>query len=83
MCRQLNLSADLMLLEKAWEAEMGSLRTQARLAALDRTCLVIETISSTALQEISLRRKELIRRLNKHFAQPFIDQITVRMAAYG
>ena|SRR5579872_3184231 len=84
VCRQLGLSKDLALLDRAWESEMGSWGTGvAWISALDKGSLVIEVKSSPALQEITLRRKELIRRLNKHFAEPFIHYLTVKMAQHG
>lgn len=81
--RQLNLSAELGLIDKAWNAEIGALGGAVRIAAIDRRQLVIEALTSAALQEVSLRRRELVRRMNKHFLKPLIDGITVRMASHG
>ena len=75
-----DLSAELSL---AWEAEMGGWSRLARVVALDRFSLVVEVDSSPALQELSLRRQELVRRLNRHFEAPFIKHITVRMSQNG
>jgi len=83
VCRKLGLSQNLALLEQAWQSEMGNWGTMAWITALDKGALVIEVKSSPALQEITLRRKELIRRLNKHFPEPFIHYLTVKMAQYG
>ncbi len=80
LTRKLMLSIDLSVLERAWESEIGSLGGVARLVAVDRNVLVIEASSSAAMQEVVLRRRELIRRMNRHFPQPFIQQMTVRMA---
>ena len=77
--RQLKLSTELSVLERAWDAEIGALGGLARLAALDRNTLIVEVASSAALQEITLRKRELMRRLNKHFLQPWIEYMTVRM----
>jgi len=71
---------DLSVLERAWTIEIGAMGGAARVAALDRSTLVVETLSSAAMQEILLRRRELIRRINKHFQSPLIEQMTVRMA---
>lgn len=83
VCRQLGLSQDLALLEQAWESEMGSWGAMAWISALDKGSLVIEVKSSPALQELTLRRKEMIRRLNKHFPEPLIHHLTIRMAQHG
>ena len=81
--QQLGLTEHLALLDRAWEAEVGRLAAQARIVALDRSALVVEVDSSPAMQEVSLRRRELIRRLNKYFPETFVKQITVRMAQRG
>jgi len=77
--RQLKLSTELSVLERAWDAEIGPLGGMVRLVALDRNALIVEASSSAAMQEIALRKRELIRRLNKHFLQPWIEYVTVRM----
>lgn len=77
--RQLKLSAELSVLERAWDVEIGPLGGMVRLAALDRNTLIVEAASSVAMQEIALRKRELMRRLNKHFLKPWIEQMTVRM----
>jgi len=80
LIHQLGLSENLSLLDEAWEAELGGLSRIARIVALDRSSLVVETDSASAVQEISLRRKELVRRLNRHLPEELIRQITVRIA---
>jgi hypothetical protein len=78
--RKLGLSSDLMVLERAWDHEAGSMREFARIAALDHVCLVIETDSAAVMQEISLRRRELVRKLNRHLPVPFVERITVKIS---
>ena len=80
---QLGLSENLAQLDRAWESELGGVARLARIVALDRSSLVVEADSAPAMQEISLRRKELVRRLNRHFPEEFIKQITVRIAQHG
>jgi hypothetical protein len=83
VCRQLGVSQNLAMLDQAWNSEMGSWGNLASISALDNGALIVEVKSSPALQEITLRRKELLRRLNKHFPEPFIHGLTVRMAQHG
>lgn len=80
--RKLGLQGDLSFLDAAWEREMGAWGGMAKLAALDHRTLVIEVQSSAAMQEINLRRKELIRRLNNHFPSPWIQGLSVKMAQW-
>ena len=81
--RQLGLSEDLALLERAWQAEIGGLACWARIVAIERGSLVVEVDSSPAMQELSLRRRELIRRVNNHFPSPLIRHLTIQMANHG
>ena len=77
--RKLGLSTDLMMIDHAWNLEIGSLRDVARIVALDNASLVVETDSHTVMQEVSLRRKELVRKLNRHLPEPILRYITVRI----
>jgi len=81
--RKLGIQSDLAFLDAAWEREMGAWGGMAKLAALDHQTLVIEVQSSAAMQEINLRRNELVRRLNTHFPAPWIRGLSVKMAQYG
>ena len=77
------LQGELRLLEVEWDREMGAWKHQVRLEAIDQESLVIDVQSSVALQELSLRKKEIVRRLNAHFPAPWIKTLTLRMARYG
>ena len=79
LCRQLGVSNHLPILERAWQAEMGGWEKMARIAAIENFSLIVEVSSSPAMQEMNLRRRELVRRLNRYFKVPFLRDITVRM----
>jgi hypothetical protein len=81
--QDLGLSEHLAMLERAWDSELGGLAKIVRIVALDRAVLVVEAASAPAVQEISLRRKELVRRLNRHFPNDVIENLTVRIANHG
>lgn len=81
--RKLGLTDHLGFLERAWDAEIGELNRVARLVAIERSALVVEVDSSPAMQEISLRRRELVRRINRHFPEAVIQHIHVRMKTDG
>jgi hypothetical protein len=82
LSRKLGLSSDLLILESAWEREVGGMKESARIAALDNASLIVEVDSAAVMQEISLRRRELVRRLNKHLPAPGIRYITVRLSQH-
>ncbi len=81
LCARLGLGLSLQVLERAWERELGPLAAVARLSAINHRTVVVDVDSPTAFQEISLRRRELSRRLNAHFAAPWIEQLRVRLAS--
>ena len=81
LCRQLGLREDLALLDTAWEAEIGAMAGMAKIVALENRSLLVEVTSSPAMQEITLRRKELLRKINRHFSDPFLKDIQVKMSA--
>jgi hypothetical protein len=80
LLRKLGLSDNLAFLDRAWETELGGLAKRVAIVALDRASLVVEADSSAAVQEISLRRRELVRKINRHFPEPLVQEITVRIA---
>jgi len=78
--KKLGLSTDLMILGHAWDFEVGRLREFARITALDHDSLVVEVDSHAVMQEISLRRRELVRKLNNHLPNPRVHRIAVRLS---
>jgi hypothetical protein len=83
LIQKLGLSDHLAMIDRAWDAEVSSLGKTARIVALDHGTLVVEVDSAPALQEISLRRKELVRRRNTHIREDIIKQLTVRISHHG
>ncbi len=77
--QKLGLSSDLTMIERAWALEIGALQDVARIAALDNASLIVEADSHAVMQEVSLRRRELVRKLNRHLAAPVLRQIVVRI----
>jgi len=82
LSQKLGLSSDLLMLENVWDRELGRMSQFARISAIEKACLVVEADSSAVMQEISLRRQELVRKINKHFPVPFIQHITVRISQH-
>ena len=78
--QRIGLTEELTILDRAWEAEVGPMARLAKIVAIDGEALVVEVSSSPAMQELTLRRKELIRRINKHFKVPFLKYIHVKVA---
>jgi hypothetical protein len=82
--KKLGLSTDLTMIDHAWNLEIGNLRDVARIVAIDHASLIVETDSHAVMQELSLRRKELVRKINRHLPEPSLRHITVRITQnYG
>jgi hypothetical protein len=79
---KIGLTSDLQLLESAWNRELGRLHEFARITAIDHASLVVEVDTSVVMQEISLRRRELVRKLNQHLPAPVLRQITLRISQH-
>jgi len=67
-------------MDQAWNSEAGALGAMAKITALDNGALIVEVTSSPAMHELTLRRRELLRRINRHFQNPFLRDIDVRLA---
>lgn len=78
---KLGLTPELKLLERAWEHECGAWRGGAVLAAIDGRSIVVEVRSSVIFHDLTLRRRELIRRLNAYFPRPWIRSMAIKMAS--
>ncbi len=81
--RKIGITHHLTLLDHAWTSELGALARRARIVAVDHAALVVDVDSSTAMQELTLRRPELLRRVNRYFKDPFLKHIHFRMAQHG
>lgn len=78
--RKLGLTSELGMIDHAWSREIGRLKDHLQILAIDNGTLVLEARSHAAMQEMLLRRKELIRKMNNHFSSALLHNITVRIA---
>jgi hypothetical protein len=65
--RQLGLNEDMYTVLQVWEKELGPLAQQVTLAAIKKGDLIVEVASSAHLQEMTMRRRDLVRKLNQYF----------------
>lgn len=63
---QLGLDENTFVIIKACEKELGRYGKNAELTGVVKGKLVIEVASSAHFQELSLRRKQIINKLNQH-----------------
>lgn len=78
--RKLGLTSELEMIDYAWNREVGRLKNLVNIVAIDHGTLVLEARSHAAMQEMLLRRKELLRKLNLHLTGQRLQNLTVRIA---
>ncbi len=67
----------LMLLEYAWDKLVGTKGRFWVLKAVKQGTLYVQVKAAVAKNELTARRRELIRELNKHFETPWIKHIEI------
>ena len=67
--RQLGLDEKMYTVIKVWDKELGPLAKFATLEAINKGQLIVEVTSSSVFQEMSLRKKELVGKINQHFGK--------------
>jgi hypothetical protein len=67
------------ILNAVWDREVGSFKTHWTLEGVKRGTLHIRVKSSASAQELSMRSRELVRNLNKHFRTPWIKGIRFKV----
>ena len=67
--RSLGLNEKMYAVIKIWDKELGALSKFAKLEAIHKGQLIVEVTSSPVFQEMSLRKKEIINKINQHFGK--------------
>ena len=65
--RQLGIDDTTLAIVKIWDIELGPLAAHAKLMGVKEGHLLVEVTSSTYLQEITLRRTAILKKINQHF----------------
>jgi hypothetical protein len=80
--RQAGLAEDrVAILHAIWDREVGSFKMHWILEGVKRGTVHIRVKSSASAQELSMRSRELVRSLNKHFRSAWIKQIRFRVGS--
>ncbi len=64
--KQLGLDEDTFSVISAWDKEFAPQFNYARLVGIQNGLLIVEVISSVHFQELSLRRSEIVKRINQY-----------------
>jgi predicted nucleic acid-binding Zn ribbon protein len=67
--RQLGLTDDLFVAAQIWEKELGALAPAARVVAIKKGVLIVEVASSAHFQELNLRKRSLVEKINQYFGR--------------
>ena len=67
----------LMILDYAWGKLVGNKSRFWVLEAVKKDTLYVQVKASVAKNELTGKRRELIRELNKHFESPWIKHIEI------
>jgi Dna[CI] antecedent, DciA len=78
--QQLGLNEDFLTIMKVWEKELGPLAKNAEIAGFKRGQVFVDVTSSVHMQELIIRKKELMKKLNQYFgAKTVIKDIKIKL----
>jgi hypothetical protein len=73
--KQLGMDADFFTIAKVWNHEVNIASTQ--ICGYKNGTIIAQTQSSTALAEINLRKKEIIKKMNQYLGETKIKNIKI------
>jgi hypothetical protein len=64
---QLGLNEDFITVLKVWEKELGPIASKVEIAGFKKGQIFVDVVSSVYMQELIIRKKELLKKLNQYF----------------
>jgi len=77
LLKKYDLTPDSYAVFEIWNKELGALAKKVKLAGKDKGCLLVKVDNPVYLQEIKVRKKEFIDKINGHFGKKVVDDIKV------
>ena len=78
--QQLGLNEDILTVLKIWENELGPLAGHAKIAGFKKGQVFVDVSSSAHMQELIIRKKELMKKINQHFgAKKVIKDLKLKL----
>jgi len=65
------------IFESIWDKELGKLARRIELVGRQRDTLLVKVDNPAYMQELKLRKKEIIEKINGHFGKAVIDNIKI------
>ncbi|MCB4792233.1 MAG: DUF721 domain-containing protein [Elusimicrobia bacterium] len=66
---QLGLNEKTYTVIRVWDKEIGPMSKYASLAAVKKGKLIVEVSSSSVFQEMTLRKTDIIKKINQYFGK--------------
>lgn len=77
LAKRFNLSPDNYSVFKVWDKELGRLAAKLVLVGKKNKTLLVKPHSSIYKQELVLRKKEIINKINQYYHKGFIEDIKI------
>lgn len=78
--KQLGLDEDLMALAQVWEREAGALARHAKISGIRKGQIIVDVSSSAHMQELTARKKDIIKKINQHFgSKKIVKDIKIQL----
>jgi hypothetical protein len=77
---RLGIDDRLVTVQKIWDKEILSLARYTEIAGMRRGELIVEVSSNAVMHELTLRKRELLDKINQHFGKKrFIKHIKIKL----
>lgn len=63
------------IFDKIWDKELGRLSKRIKLVGKKDRCLLVQVDNPVYMQELRVRKKEFVDKINGHFGKKVIDNI--------
>jgi len=78
--QQLGLNEDFLTVLKIWDNMLGPLAGHVTIAGFKKGQIFVDAASSVHMQELIIRKKELIKKINQHFgSKKIIKDIKIKL----
>lgn len=77
---RLGIDERLFSVQKIWDKELHNLSGYTEITGIRKGALIVEVASNAVLNELTLRKRELLNKINQHFGKKrFIATIKLKL----
>ena len=78
LLKKYGLTADTYaIFYKIWDKELGRLSKKIKLVGKRDRCLLVQVDNPVYMQELRVRKKEFVDKINGHFGKKVVDNIKI------